>query len=40
MDAEVVKIATSAWQHDVAGLNFFIRPRICSITTYSIPSAP
>jgi len=28
MEAEVVKIATSAWQHDVAGLNFFTRPRI------------
>src|SRR5262249_39384124 len=28
MDAEVVKIATSAWQHDAAGLNFFTRPRI------------
>jgi Bifunctional DNA primase/polymerase, N-terminal len=28
MDAEVVKIATSAWQHDTAGLNFFTRPRI------------
>jgi hypothetical protein len=28
MDAEVVKIATSAWQHDAAGLNFFIRPRV------------
>jgi hypothetical protein len=28
MDAEVVKIAASAWQHDAAGLNFFIRPRI------------
>jgi Bifunctional DNA primase/polymerase, N-terminal/Primase C terminal 1 (PriCT-1) len=28
MDAEVAKIATSAWRHDVAGLNFFIRPRI------------
>jgi len=28
MDAEVVKIATSAWQHDAAGLNFFTRPRV------------
>src|SRR5262245_21170211 len=28
MDTEVVKIATSAWQHDAAGLNFFTRPRI------------
>jgi Bifunctional DNA primase/polymerase, N-terminal len=28
MDAEVVKIATSVWQHDAAGLNFFTRPRI------------
>jgi hypothetical protein len=28
MDAEVVKIATSAWQHDAAGLNFSTRPRI------------
>jgi hypothetical protein len=28
MDAEVVKIAKSAWQHDVAGFNFFTRPRI------------
>jgi hypothetical protein len=28
MDAEVVKIATSAWQYDAAGLNFFTRPRI------------
>ena len=28
MDAEVVKIATSAWLHDAAGLNFFTRPRI------------
>jgi Bifunctional DNA primase/polymerase, N-terminal len=28
MDVEVVKIATSAWQHDAAGLNFFTRPRI------------
>jgi hypothetical protein len=28
MDAEVVKIATSAWQHDAAGLNLFTRPRI------------
>jgi hypothetical protein len=28
MDAEVVKVATSAWQHDAAGLNFFTRPRI------------
>src|SRR5215470_15417751 len=28
MDAEVVKIATSAWQHDAAGLNFFTHPRI------------
>ena len=28
MDAEVVKIATSAWQHDTAGLNFFTRPRV------------
>ena len=28
MDAEVVKIATSAWQDDAAGLNFFTRPRI------------
>src|SRR5262249_8014241 len=27
-DAEVVKIATSAWQHDAAGLNFFTRPRV------------
>jgi hypothetical protein len=23
-----VKIATSAWQHDAAGLNFFTRPRV------------
>jgi hypothetical protein len=28
MDAEVVKVATSAWQHDVAGLNFYARPRV------------
>jgi len=28
MDAEVVKIATSAWQYDAAGLNFFTRPRV------------
>jgi hypothetical protein len=28
MDAEVVKVATSAWQRDAAGLNFFTRPRI------------
>jgi len=28
MDTEVVKIATSAWQYDAAGLNFFTRPRI------------
>jgi hypothetical protein len=28
MDAEVVKIATSAWQHDAARLNFFSRPRV------------
>ena len=28
MDAEVVKIASSAWQHDAAGLNFFRRPRV------------
>jgi hypothetical protein len=28
MDAEVVKVATSAWQHDAAGLNFFTRPRV------------
>jgi Bifunctional DNA primase/polymerase, N-terminal len=28
MDTEVVKVATSAWQHDAAGLNFFTRPRI------------
>ena len=28
MDAEVVKVATSAWQYDAAGLNFFTRPRI------------
>jgi Bifunctional DNA primase/polymerase, N-terminal len=28
MDPEVVKVATSAWQHDAAGLNFFTRPRI------------
>jgi len=28
MDAEVVKVATSAWRYDVAGLNFFTRPRI------------
>jgi hypothetical protein len=28
MDAEVIKIATSAWQHDAAGLNFFTRPRV------------
>jgi hypothetical protein len=28
MDAEVVKIATSAFQHDAAGLNFFTRPRV------------
>jgi hypothetical protein len=28
MDAEVVKVATSAWQHDAAGPNFFTRPRI------------
>jgi Bifunctional DNA primase/polymerase, N-terminal len=28
MDAEVVKIATSAWHYDDAGLNFFTRPRI------------
>jgi hypothetical protein len=28
MDPEVVKIATSAWRHDAAGLNFFTRPRI------------
>jgi Bifunctional DNA primase/polymerase, N-terminal len=28
MDTEVVKIATSAWQYDAAGLNLFIRPRI------------
>jgi Bifunctional DNA primase/polymerase, N-terminal len=28
MDAEVVKIATSAWQHDAAGLNLFTRPRV------------
>jgi Bifunctional DNA primase/polymerase, N-terminal len=28
MDAEAVKIATSAWQHDAAGLNFFTRPRV------------
>jgi hypothetical protein len=28
MDAEVVKVATSAWQHDAAGLNFFARPRV------------
>jgi Bifunctional DNA primase/polymerase, N-terminal len=28
MDAEVVKIATSAWEHDAAGLNFFTRPRV------------
>ena len=28
MDTEVVKIATSAWQHDAAGLNFFSRPRV------------
>ena len=28
MDAEVVKIAKSAWEHDAAGLNFFLRPRI------------
>jgi hypothetical protein len=27
-EAEVVKVATSAWQHDSAGLNFFIRPRV------------
>jgi hypothetical protein len=28
MDTEIVKVATSAWQHDAAGLNFFVRPRI------------
>jgi hypothetical protein len=28
MDTEVVKIATSAWQYDAAGFNFFVRPRI------------
>jgi hypothetical protein len=28
MDAEVVKVAASAWQHDAAGLNFFRRPRV------------
>jgi hypothetical protein len=28
MDPEVVKVATSAWQYDAAGLNFFTRPRI------------
>jgi Bifunctional DNA primase/polymerase, N-terminal len=28
MDTEIVKIATSAWQHDAAGLNFFTRPRV------------
>jgi hypothetical protein len=28
MDAEVVKVATSAWQYDAAGLNFFSRPRV------------
>jgi len=27
-DPEVVKVATSAWQRDAGGLNFFIRPRI------------
>jgi hypothetical protein len=28
MDAEVVKIAKSAWEYDAMGLNFFLRPRI------------
>jgi hypothetical protein len=28
MDAEVAKIATSAWKLDAAGLNFFTRPRV------------
>jgi len=28
MDAEVLKVAKSAWEHDAAGLNFFTRPRI------------
>jgi Bifunctional DNA primase/polymerase, N-terminal len=28
MDAEVLKIATSAWDHDAAGLNFYSRPRV------------
>jgi hypothetical protein len=28
MDAEVVKVANSAWQHDAAGMNFFSRPRV------------
>jgi hypothetical protein len=26
--SHVLKIATSAWQHDAAGLNFFTRPRV------------
>src|SRR5262244_1263230 len=28
MEAEVVKIAKSAWEHDSMGFNFFLRPRI------------
>jgi len=28
MDAEVMKIAKSAWEHDSMGFNFFLRPRI------------
>jgi hypothetical protein len=28
MDAEVIKVAKSAWEHDAMGLNFFLRPRI------------